>query len=272
MQQVVLAKGHVVEFDIRDDPKGEVSFIFGVRKSGSSLFNSMMNSLAGINDVNYVDIAEPLFKTGILEKDWRVDPSLLDLLRPGNIYGGFRAMPLIMYAWPDFPQCRKVLLVRDPRDAVVSEYFSNAYSHSVPEGTSDNATRDMMLQKREAALRASLTEFVLNRAREFNRTMVEYEAVARDPLTRVYKYEEVIFDKRGWLADIASHFGWSPGSHGFIEGMMSWADVRPETEDATQFVRRVTPGDHREKLPDETVQKLTSLLEPSMRLFGYRAD
>lgn len=274
VRQIRLADGRSIRFDV-DHKAGTANyFVLGVRKSGSSIMNSMMESLARINNYNYVDIAGRLFGQNIPEKDWRNDPAVLKLFAPGNVYGGFRAMPLIFERSDVFQAARKILLVRDPRDALVSEYFSNAYSHSLPgkgvaAEASSGGAREQMLTMRETALATQIEDYVLSRAKPLNQTLMEYAVVAKDPQTRLFRYEEVIFDKRRWIQDIATHFSWTAGSPAFLDGMMSWADVVPTEERNTEFVRKVTPGDHKDKLGPATITKLGELLREPMQAFGY---
>jgi hypothetical protein len=51
---------------------------------------------------------------------------------------------------------------------------------------------------------------------------------------------------------------------------MGWADVLPEAERPDQFIRRVVPGDHKEKLSPAVIRQLNTRLAASMELFGYR--
>jgi hypothetical protein len=84
----------------------------------------------------------------------------------------------------------------------------------------------------------------------------------------VYHYERAILDKRWFLTDLCAHFGWQ-ASEEQINLILGWADVRPDVEEPTAFIRKVTPGDHREKLRPGTIAKLNSVFEDEMRLFGY---
>ena len=199
--------------------------------------------------------------------------SLASLLAPGNLYGGFRSMPRGFANSAQFNEARKILLVRDPRDALVSEYFTVAYSHSVPEVNADMpGAREELLAAREQARLSDITNFVLKNAANLDRTMMDYASVVDDPLMKLYRYEDVILQKRAWLASMAEHFGWDGGSPGFIEGMMGWADKLPDKEDPNAFVRKVLPGDHKDKLPESVIDELNEILAPSMRLFGYDQD
>ncbi len=50
---------------------------------------------------------------------------------------------------------------------------------------------------------------------------------------------------------------------------MGWADKVPAVEESHAFIRRVRPGDHREKLSAGVIAQLDGVLRPAMELFGY---
>jgi hypothetical protein len=257
-----------VPFEIRCGDKRPAWFLFGVRKSGSSIMNAMGAALARMNDVNFVDVAGKLFEKGVAVPAWQGDAAMGELLYGGNLYGGFRNAPFALARHPLFHAGRSALLVRDPRDALVSEYFSNAYSHSIP---SEGEARDLMLQQRASALRASIGEYVRRMAPALRNTLREYLPFLESRNLRLYRYESAILDKRSFLKDLCTHFGWQVTEHQ-LDLILGWADVIPSEENPTQFVRKVLPGDHREKLDAETIEALNTLLREELRLFGYAED
>ena len=268
-RQVTLADGRSVAFDTGQDAARGARFVLGIRKCGSSIMNSMLTDLARLNGMAFVDVGGRFFAANIPEQDWRCDPAVLAMLSAGTVYGGFRAMPLVFAQSELYRQSPRILLVRDPRDALVSEYFSIAYSHGLPAADGDGGARAEFLALREATLASRIETVVLERAGVLNRVFMEYADAAADPLTRVYRYEDVILDKRPWLASMAAHFGWDGGSPGFVTGMMGWADKVPSEERSHEFIRRVVPGDHREKLSAPVIAALDEVLAPCMGLFGY---
>ncbi len=266
---VDLANGRSVAFTVTDNAVADPRFVLGIRKCGSSLLNSMLNDLGRLNGMTFVDVGGTFFAANIAEEEWRRDPAVLAMLAPGMVYGGFRTMPLVFAQSEIYRRSRKILLVRDPRDALVSEYFSIAYSHGLPDGDADGGVRAEFLEMRRVALASRIETVVLERASLMNQAFVEYAAAAADPLTKVYRYEDVIFAKRPWLHSMAAHFGWKADMPGLEDGMMGWADKVPAEEQSHAFIRRVTPGDHREKLSASVIAALDGVLAPAMRLFGY---
>lgn len=257
-----------VNFELDDRAEGSAYFIMGVRKSGSSMFNRVAQLLARYNNVNWVDVAGSLFNKNIKVGEWVRDPSFAEIIRPGNTYGGFRTFPSGIVGEPTFMAGKKVLLVRDPRDALVSEYFSNAYSHAIPRKSGASGAREQLLVQREAALATPIDAYVSQRARMMGRTMLEYAPILGDPNLLLLKYEDIIFDKRKMITDVIAHFEWNiqPPQ---VDAILGWVDVKPDEENPKQFIRRVTPGDHADKLTSATIEQLNVDLDKVLKTFGY---
>lgn len=252
-------------FDVSARRADRAWFALGVRKSGSSIFSSIVNALAIFNEIHAVDLPGVMFKQGIRYIEWNNHPRIADLLWRGNVYIGFRDPPTAFYPDPVFREGKKILVVRDPRDALVSEYFSNAFSHSLPnqkDGTS------VLEQERQKALQADVEQYVLQRVPELNRTVAGYKGLIGDPNLLVLRYEEIIFDKAGWIRSIARHFGWQVSDQ-LIGNILGWADVRPDMEDPKAFVRRVAPGDHLDKLSPAVIAQVNAKLSDVWPGLGY---
>jgi hypothetical protein len=268
---VHLANGRAVAFDVDLALEGPAFFVLGVRKSGSSLLNAIVMALAMLNNRRLIDVGGTLFEHNIRVAEWKRDPALLSLMHPGNVYGGFRDLPVCLADAPRFRAGLKLLMVRDPRDALVSEFFSIAFSHPIPlpASGSDQVTR-LMQDLRQGAVGADINNYVLSRARAMADTMADYATIMGDGNLLTVKYEDYIFNKPRLIRAIATHFGWTVGARS-VDDILQWADVRPATEDPRAFVRRVTPGDHLAKLRAATIVQLNELLRRPMELFGYPA-
>ncbi len=264
-----LSNGRTVSFDVNTGLAGPAYFILGVRRSGSSILNSICAALAQANGCHFLDVGGRFFFQNIPVPAWRRDPALPGLLHPGNVYGGFRDLPFALLETPLFLQGPKILLVRDPRDALVSEYFSSAYSHPIPGQDVPHAeVHEMMQRDRERARLRGLEEHVLRNAPLMGRTMLEYRAVANLPLTRLLRYEDCILEKSELIRTVAGHFGWRADEE-LIQLILQWADVLPATENPRAFIRKVVPGDHREKLAAGIIAHLDQILAEPLRVFGY---
>jgi len=266
---VTLANGRQVAFNVASPNHGQAFFLLGVRKSGSSMINAVCESLAQHNGIHYVDVAGTFFKENVTTNTWNRSPEVNRLLRAGNLYGGFREFPLGFLSSEVFRRSKKVLLVRDPRDALVSEYFSNAFSHSIPtQAEGNDEVTQQMSQMRESALVTPINEYVLDMAIHMNKTLLEYSMILEDDSILVFRYESVILNKRKLIQQICSHFGWKCTDQ-LVADILLGVDLFPKTEDPKSFVRRVLPGDHVRKLLPDTIARLDQILRPSMCLLGY---
>ncbi len=270
MRIAVNIPGNVpVDFDIDENGRGRPFFIFGIRKCGSTLLNKICQALARANSVTFVDVAGTFFKHNINVGAWVNEPAVKRILRPGNAYGGFRNLPTCLQDTAPFSNSRKVLLVRDPRDALVSEYFSNAYSHALPDGADeDGGARRNLLAQRQKALATPIDDYVKSRAPLMRRTFLEYRSVWSDAATLGLRYERIIFEKPKLVSDIAGHFRWACSASDVAE-IIERVDVMPVAENPTAFIRKVTPGDHTEKLSPETIDFLNAELRDVLDLYGY---
>jgi hypothetical protein len=253
-------------FQVADKPGAPAFFLFGVRKSGSSILNSMCHALADMNGVNFVDIPGVLFQKGHKVPEWQRDAALCTLVRPGNLYGGFRNFPFAIQGHEIFAASKKVLQVRDPRDALVSEYFSNAHSHSLP---TSGAAREDLIKLRQEALASDIENYVRRTAPRFKQTLREYLTLKPGQDLKILRYEACIMRKRELLKELCSFFGWT-ATEAQLDAIVGWADIVPAEERPTEFIRRVRPGDHVEKLRPRAIKYLNELFAEEMAHFGYK--
>ncbi len=243
-------------------------FVLGIRKSGSSMFNRALKLMAKFNRINWIDIPGDLFSNDVPVPRWRANPAPPGLLHGGNAYGGFRDFPEGLAESPVFEDAIKVLLVRDPRDAIVSEYFSTRQTHSIPEGADDDGARADMLRRREAAQQVTIEDFARTEAGKMADTVGRYIPLLDDPKLLLLRYEDVVFEKAQMIRDVTEHFGWTIQPQQ-IDNILKWIDVVPTEENPGAFIRKVTPGDHREKLSPEVIAEIDTRLARAMEAFGY---
>lgn len=257
-------------FDVDvENPKGESTyFVFALHKSGSVLLNAMIRELAAIAKVPFIDVPGLLFSKGLMIGEVsNLCGGLFD--QEGVCFGGFRHIAPPALGVNLTETSRSVLLVRDPRDMLVSHYFSMLKSHAIPQA---GKVRAFMLGAREQAGQTSIDTYVIEKAGFFVKQFERYEIdLLRDhsERTKIYRYEDVIFEKATWLADMNDWFGWGV-DRGTTDKIAASHDVRPEQEDAAKHVRRVVPGDHRNKLQPETIAKLDEMFGPVVERFGYK--
>ena len=159
-----------------------------------------------------------------------------------------------------------MLLVRDPRDALVSQYYSYGgkhISHRLP-----NKNKELFLKQFESNEDLEIDEYVLHVAGNYLKKLTTYQSSLDFNRVLLRRYEEIYFDKRTFLVDIFAHFGLSVPIE-VIEQVAAQNDIRPVEEDISKHIRKGTPGDHREKLKTKTIAKLNDIFRDTCYWYGY---
>jgi hypothetical protein len=210
-----------------------------------------LNGYAFWSDVPYADHGEV------------VDPVLAPAFHPqGYLYSSFGGF---VGGLPELERYRKLLVVRDPRDVLVSQFFSIAASHQTP----GPAKRASFEERRRHARDVGLDAFVLERAPVVGAALRRYaEELLPVPGTVVATYEDLVADLGAWLRATLPDLG-LPVDDAVIAELVAAERPPPAAEVVTAKRRQVTPGDHRRKLAPDTVAALDALLADELATFGY---
>ncbi len=184
----------------------------------------------------------------------------------GYVYSVFGGM---IEGIPDLDRYRVVLMVRDPRDVLVSNYYSVAHSH--PEPGRDSGKHDEFMQLREAARSMSIDGFVLAECDGVRAVLERYKALLLDrhPGILLTRYEEMVADFEQWLDGLLQYCGFSINSALRQSLIEEHRRSRPAAEDVTRHIRRGVPGDYMAKLESSTIHELNTRLAPVLEAFGY---
>lgn len=159
---------------------------------------------------------------------------------------------------------RVLLLVRDPRDVLTSEYFSTAFSHPLP---GSPLKRKLLLERRAIAKSVGIDHYVQLRAEALLRTYRSYKSLLTMDNVLVTNYEGMIADFQGWLDAILAFTGLTLAPARRVEIVN---ESRQRANGNVRSKRRqVLPGDHVRQLKPATVRELTSRLEEALGSFGY---
>lgn len=184
----------------------------------------------------------------------------------GYLYSSFGGYPAGI---PELRKYKAVLVVRDPRDVLVSRYFSIKVSHGVP--PVKNPNRDEFLERREQAQKESIDEFVRRTSQGLRDTYDEYmDGLLKDhPDVHVARYEDMATDVEEWLHNLLAYIEISPPKRLVREIVEEARAVQEKEEDETEHVRKGQPGDHREKLSSRTVERLNDTFSDVLQKFEY---
>ena len=242
-------------------------YAFSLHKAGSTLMNTMIEQVCREASIPAINIPSRLFSMGITGNDWENDQKILPLIGNGRIYYGFRFLPNVLLSKSlSLREKKSVLLVRDPRDALTSQYYSfgaKKFSHKLP-------------KKNQAAFLAGgkgdvdwdIDAYVTTYAAAYEQKLQNYKDNLDFKNVLLFRYEEIFFDKRKFLGDIFKHFEISV-SPALLDTIAEKNDIRPEKEDTTKHIRKGTPGDHAIKLQKETIATLNNTFRDIAACFGY---
>lgn len=263
---ITLKNGSTVPLTLPDPGEGPSAFLLSLPKAGSTLFYRLMAPIAIRAGLPYFSLPNALHDRGVAVRE--VAGGLADVLRPtGYMFGGYRGVEPGLEL-PDYADGRTVVLIRDPRDMLTSLYFSEAKSHEPP-GTSASETLLKQFEERRAhALATPIDEFVLARALGVRQAFQTLLATIEGKRHLLFRYEDVIFDKQRWMDQTIAYLGFDVPP-GLVRNVISKQDIVPAEEDPTSHIRKVAPGDHREKLKPETIEQLDAAFAELLERFGY---
>jgi hypothetical protein len=244
--------------------RSESVYFYTLHKCASSLFSDYV--LKHVRRLRLIDYADQLYNGDPVE--------CVTFKAKGFIYGPIRVStdpPSAIYSRLVEPASRTdfvrdkiaIFLIRDPRDVLVSSYYSFGYTH---EFSTVKEIEDRQRQARELIRRKTIDAFVLEIA---NVTLNHFHTIHRlsQACNRgiVLKYEDMIDD-------------WEK----FCSGLTKYIDIgrkvlrhtyersRPlENESEMGHRRSGRPGAYKDKLLTSTVDALNIIFAPVLTRFHY---
>jgi len=241
-----------------------------IHKAASSYVGQVLTELFDAFGYRCVDLQGEAFSLGMEEGQFVAD-SAERFFEPGCFFGPLRGRPAKSAA--QISPARPIIHVRDPRDCLVSHYYSIRDSHPVPNGE----RAKIFLANRERAERITVDEYVEmlithDKNMQFKQTLQTFiDLIKHQPHCIVSKYEKMVTDFEYWIYDIVSQFGIAVDYSTVIDLIER---TNPEVnfaveENVQNHKRQVTPGDHARKLAPRTVSLATEFFSEELKFFGY---
>lgn len=189
------------------------------------------------------------------------------IFRPeGYLYSAYGGYPKGI---PEINKYKVVLVIRDPRDILVSRYFSIRDSHSPPPPESNK--RESFFENRALAREVSIDEFVLQKSSRLREQYHCYIDCLLDRHTNVHvtRYEDMVADVSDWLDRLLEYVELSPDQKLRTEIIEEAEQIQSKEEDETVHNRKGRPGDHIEKLQLSTTEELNDVFGFVIDRFGY---
>jgi hypothetical protein len=212
--------------------------------------------------------------------------------------------PLRQYcAVDDIDKYQVILHLRDPRDMLVSRYFMvtnktpgprrwlrnvvRAYPYTEVWRMSPKEFLDIgILQlkrlshvkhykklrtRAETLSTRGIDQYVLDQADEYHSRYAAYcDNLLGKKNVVLLRYEDMVLDFDRWFSAFAAAFG--PGASSAISQPMMdnlRRQFEMRSEDRKSHKRKVTPGDHRDKLRPETIARLNERFSDVLKALGY---
>jgi Sulfotransferase domain len=241
-------------------------FVFGISKSGTVMLNNIVDEIMKDNDIPVISIGTEMFARGF--SFYHVQCDFNDLFkRTGYCYSGFRQVPEYIDQVRVIAEARKVFICRNPFDVMVSRYFSMGYSHQFPDDVSVSFAR-MASESRSRAVHSQIDEYVKANSWIISSEYYCYRHLVGQSNTKVLRYEDYIYEKKRLVLDIGEWFGLPVHAERAAQIAES-QDIVPKTEDRTQHIRQIHPGDAARKLRRETIETLREVFVDYLHRFGY---
>jgi hypothetical protein len=157
---------------------------------------------------------------------------------------------------PELEKYLVILMLRDPRDVLVSEYYSIAYSHPAPYGPSAKFAE--FVKQKQAARSMTIDEYVINDSERLYRILQVYRRNLLENYTHVYvtTYEEMLVDFDRWLDGLLDRCQLTITADHRKSLVQENHRTRPRNEDVHRHLRKGQSGDHKAKLKSETIEYL----------------
>ncbi len=236
---------------------------FTVHKAASMFIYKICHDLAKEAGLKYYSINHN--KRNRLYFDTE-ESDLSELATWGERRGCFAPLRFF-FAIPEELAAKVILHLRDPRDVLVSLYYSEAYSHNVIKGVFELGESE-----RNEIKTMGIDRYVLEMAAEFNDKYSAYRQFLSQPGTTFVKYEDLILDFPKWLAEVVSGFGLK--SEDFSQKLLKKykKEFNVKKENVYSHKRKIIPGDYQEKLQPETIIRLNEIFAENLKVYRYAAD
>lgn len=244
---------------------------FSLNKAATQYTKQILSRVAQENGLTIVRMSDYAWQTDFPYLFKLPDEEVkqyLHIFRPaGFLYTVFGEL---VEGIPNLDDYHLVLMVRDPRDVLISSYYSYAYSHPVPKG---NNKRQSFDELRSQALQTDLDEFVIDTSADLFRVYNRYmEMLIDKPGAFVARYEDMIKDFSTWLDNLLKYCELEISPQLRQQLLLESHQSRPSAEDVSQHRRQVTPGEHRKKLNQETIVYLNDLFSDVLAKLDYPAS
>ena len=242
---------------------------FSVNRAATQYVKSILRRCAVVNDLTNVRLHDYAFYCDIpyLNTLSREEmQSYVHLFKPhGYAYSVFGGM---IEGIPQLDQYRTFLMVRDPRDILVSGYYAVAYSHINP-GQTTKKRQFMALRQQAQAM--SLDDYARQQCDRLYETFERYQRLLVAPYSDVYitRFEDMVSDFPEWLSALLKYCKLDISEQLYQTLVEEHVRKTPQTENIQRHVRKGIVGDYLEKLHPSTIEHVQTKCDKILSNFNY---
>ena len=228
---------------------------YTTHKAGSMFVFRLLRKLSNMKKIDFYspNLAHDS-PNNILNESCKIDASKQLCICPLRIYSEF----------PKVLNADIMLQLRDPRDVLVSLFYSLAYSHPLESETVRGTTE----KRRNETLEKGINQFVIERSSALRDT---YETYIKELLPRkviLLKYEDMVTNFEEWISPIAKEFGLTIEEKDEINNHYKQEFI-PKKEDKYAHKRKMLPEDYKDKLKPETIEELNITFKDVLQKLNY---
>jgi len=183
------------------------------------------------------------------------------LYGPVRIQG--RIQPYITGNLPEILKCNCIFMIRDPRDLLVSQYYSYGWTHPVHD---DPKMAQNLLENRAKIRSQTIDKYVINAASSLLQDFKTQDGLYRlskKPI--LLRYEDMIHSWDNFVKGLGTYL---PLTSEVIEGL--YKESRPNEEiDEKAHKRSGKTGSYLTELKPETISNLSKLMKPVLERYAY---
>lgn len=239
-------------------------YIFTLHKCASTMLQRTFRVICEYNNISNISIDGWRFRNNYKYSPENMEELCKMFLPKGYWYGVFRNLCIELTDVSCFDFTRKsILVVRDPRDILVSHYYSRFFSHIAPGQTGKT------MQETIGGNIPDIDSWVLQQSPSLVKRFNNYiNDLLPHGNTLVFRYEDFILDKGKLFRPALDYLDLEfPDSE--LEKLIKNESIVPDREDKNKHIRQVKPGDHKNKLRETAIKEMNIVFDGVLDYFDY---
>lgn len=231
---------------------------YTINKAASTFTQSVIHELAIAHGLIHVNYQRYLLIGNLNQRNELYNPKRIKIAfnKNGIYYGALRKLVDI----PQLNQYRVVLVIRDPRDVLVSQFYSAKFTHPI--------VNKVHITNREEMRNRTIDEHVLFTTPRFLKTYTEYcDHLVGNSEVLVLKYEDMVANFAQWINQLADHLQLDKHPE-IISKIISRTDFST-TKGKIAHKRQVSPGNYKTALKPTTIDTLNQKFSDILTKLEY---